>query len=82
MDLLVKKEKRENVVHKDDKVSLDSRETKEETALLVQLVLQVLLVFLVQLEKRVTRVQWVLPVLRETLVKLVLQVHLVLLVKD
>jgi hypothetical protein len=82
LDLLVKKEKRENVVHKGDKVSLDSRETKEETALLVQLVLQVLLVFLVQSEKRVTRVQWVLPVLRETLVKLVLQVHLVLLVKD
>lgn len=82
MDLLERKEKRENVVLKDDKVSLDSREMKEETVLLVQLVPQVLLVFQVRSEKRVTRVQWVLLVLRETLVNLVLQVHPVLLVKD
>lgn len=70
------------MVLKDDKVSLDSREMKEETVPLVQLVPQVLLVFQVQSEKRVTRVRWVQLVLRETLVKLVLQVHPVLLVKD
>jgi len=78
----VKKEKRENVVLKDDKVSLDLREMKEEMVLPVQSVLLVLLVYLVQSEKRVTRVQWVQLVLRETLVNLVLLVHPVLLVKD
>lgn len=81
-DLPEKKEKKENVVLKDDKVSVDSREMKEEVDLLVQSVLPAPQAFQVPLVKRVTRDPWVPLVLRETLVKLVLQVHLVLLVKD
>lgn len=78
----MKKEKRENVVHKDDLVSLALRETKEETDLLVQLVHQGLLVYQVPSVKRVTKVPWVQLVLREMKVLLVLQVHLVLLARD
>jgi len=70
-----------NVVLKDVKVLVDSREMKEELVPQVQLVHQVLPVYLVPSVKRVTKVPSVLPDPRETWVKLVLQVHLVLLAK-
>jgi len=70
-----------NVVLKDVKVLVDSREMKEELVPQVQLVHQVPPVCLVPSVKRVTKVPSVLPDPRETWVKLVLQVHLVLLAK-